>query len=253
MRQTILLADDSPTIQRLVAQTFLDTGFDIISVNNGDAAIRKFEEIHPDVVLADIYMPGKNGFEVCAYIKAHLSLSATPVVLLVGAFDAFHEITATQAGAVAHITKPFEPQALIDLVKSVAGRARNSKEGAGRSETASVEGPQDGDSKAEESAQTMQPEMMIFPIPKYADPGNGSHSDIPDMNDLLGLELLFQPEMVTVAEGSAVLSDAQIDKIAERVIHKLSRKTIESIAWDVVPDIAARIFRDELKRTTHEG
>ena len=65
MRQTILLADDSPTIQRLVTHTFADTRFDIVTVSNGDAAIRKFDEIEPDVVLADIYMPGKNGYEVC--------------------------------------------------------------------------------------------------------------------------------------------------------------------------------------------
>ena len=57
MRQIILLADDSPTIQRLVTQTFADTRFDVVTVNNGDAAIRKFDEIEPDVVLADIYMP----------------------------------------------------------------------------------------------------------------------------------------------------------------------------------------------------
>src|SRR5712671_7580134 len=102
MRQTILLADDSPTIQRLVTQTFADTRFDVVSVSNGDAAIKRLEEIQPDLVLADIYMPGKNGYEVCAHIKGHATLSGTPVILLVGAFDAYDEATATQAGATGH-------------------------------------------------------------------------------------------------------------------------------------------------------
>jgi CheY-like chemotaxis protein len=119
MRRTILLADDSPTIRKLVTQTFADGDFDVVSVSNGDAAIKALEENKPSVVLADIYMPGKNGYEVCSYVRNHPQLKATPVVLLVGAFDAFDEATAKQSGATANITKPFEPGSLIDLVTSV--------------------------------------------------------------------------------------------------------------------------------------
>ena len=117
MKSVILLADDSPTIQRLVTQTFEDSDFEIISVSNGDAALRKFEELRPHLVLADIYMPGKNGYEVCAYVRKHADLGETPVVLLAGAFDAYDEVTAGQAGASAHITKPFEPQQLAASVE----------------------------------------------------------------------------------------------------------------------------------------
>lgn len=119
MRRTILLADDSPTIRRLVTQVFADGDFEVLSVSNGEAAIKTFEEARPSVVLADIYMPGKNGYEVSAYIRNHPERSATPVVLLVGAFDAFDEAIAKSAGATTHITKPFEPAALIELVTSV--------------------------------------------------------------------------------------------------------------------------------------
>src|SRR6187399_2321781 len=127
MRHIILLADDSPTIQRLVNQTFADTRFDVVTVNNGDAAIRKFDEIEPDVVLADIYMPGKNGYEVCAHVKNHATLSSTPVILLVGAFDAFDEAIANRAGAASHITKPFEPRALVEMVTSTAPQAARAR------------------------------------------------------------------------------------------------------------------------------
>ena len=119
MRRTILLADDSLTIQRLVTNTFADADFEVVSVSNGDAAIRKFEEIHPHVVLADIYMPGKTGFEVCTYVRHHRTANSTPVILLVGAFDVFDEAKAQALGATGHITKPFEPQSLISLVESV--------------------------------------------------------------------------------------------------------------------------------------
>ena len=119
MRRTILLADDSPTIRRLVKQTFADGDFDVVEVSNGEAAIKALEEMRPSVVLADIYMPGQNGYQVCAFIRNHPALAKTPVVLLVGAFDAFDEEGARQAGATANITKPFEPGALIELVTSV--------------------------------------------------------------------------------------------------------------------------------------
>ena len=119
MKRTILLADDSPTIRRLVTQTFAGSNFRIVEVSNGDAAIKELEELQPNIVLADIYMPGKNGYEVCTYIRNHGTLAEIPVVLLVGAFDAFDEQVAKDSGATANITKPFEPGALIDLVNSL--------------------------------------------------------------------------------------------------------------------------------------
>src|SRR5262249_50638458 len=107
------------TIRRLITHTFADADFQIVEVSNGDAAIKALEETNPHLVMADIYMPGKNGYEVCTYVRHHPTLNATPVILLVGAFDAFDEERAKRSGATANITKPFEPGALIDLVKSV--------------------------------------------------------------------------------------------------------------------------------------
>src|SRR5437867_512384 len=119
MKRTILLADDSPTIRRLVRQTFAEGSYEIVEVSNGEAAIKRLDEVQPAIVLADIYMPGKNGYEVCAHVRNHPTLGDIPVVLLVGAFDAFDEEVARQSGATANITKPFEPGALIELVKSL--------------------------------------------------------------------------------------------------------------------------------------
>ncbi len=119
MTQTILLADDSTTIQRLVAQTFEGADYTVVSVSNGEAAVRKLEEIRPSIVLADTYMPGKNGYEVCAFVKEHAELSTLPVILLVGAFEAFDESEAERVRANGHIKKPFEPQELLALVSGM--------------------------------------------------------------------------------------------------------------------------------------
>jgi CheY-like chemotaxis protein len=200
MRRTILLADDSPTIRRLVTQTFEEGNFDIVSVSNGEAALKKFDEVRPSVVLADIYMPGKNGYEVCSYIKNHPTLNGTPVVLLVGAFDAFDEETAKQSGAAANITKPFEPGALIELVLSILPEESAESKAAGQEQ---------------------------------------------DDSDLLGLREIFKDDSQSAA---AAVGAEEIDRIADRVIQRLSSQTIESIAWDIVPDITERIVREELKR-----
>ncbi len=69
MAKTILLADDSITIQKIVNLTFSGEGIDVVTVSNGDAALKKIREIHPDLVLADIFMPGENGYELCEHLK----------------------------------------------------------------------------------------------------------------------------------------------------------------------------------------
>jgi CheY-like chemotaxis protein len=117
MSKTLLLADDSVTIQKVVAISFASEDVEVIAVDNGDDAIARTREALPDVVLADVVMPGKNGYEVCEAIKADPALAHIPVLLLTGTFEAFDEARAQQAGATGHIAKPFEAQALVDEVR----------------------------------------------------------------------------------------------------------------------------------------
>jgi CheY-like chemotaxis protein len=223
MRRTILLADDSTTIRRLVKQTFADENFRIAEVSNGDAAIKMLEEMRPSIVLTDIYMPGKNGYEVCAFIRNHPALRATPVILLVGAFDAFDEETARESGATANITKPFEPGALIELVRSLLPREEEE------------EGP--------EVTEVTEPAVAIasaVPAPAIVPE--------PNEEDLLGLERIFKDEPAPGEARPGAITEEDIDRIADRVIQRLSSQVIESIAWDIVPDITEKIVREELKR-----
>jgi len=127
---TILLADDSITIQKIVNLTFSGEGIDVVTVGNGEAAVKKIHELRPALVLADIFMPGKNGYEVCDYIKSDPSLSATPVILLVGAFEPFDSNEAARVKADGHLTKPFEIKVLISAVNSLISAAGEQKEAA---------------------------------------------------------------------------------------------------------------------------
>jgi CheY-like chemotaxis protein len=123
MAKTILLADDSITIQKIVNLTFSGEGIEVVTVGNGDAAIKKVHEIDPDLVLADIFMPGKNGYEVCEYIKGQSEVQRTPVILLVGAFEPFDSNEAARVKADGHLTKPFEIKVLISAVNSLISAA----------------------------------------------------------------------------------------------------------------------------------
>jgi CheY-like chemotaxis protein len=113
----MLLADDSITIQKVVDLTFADEGMEVTTVSNGEQAIQKLEEIAPDIVLADVFMPGRNGYEVCEHIKRDERFRHIPVMLLVGSFEPFDEAEARRVGADDFLTKPF--QSIRQLVSKV--------------------------------------------------------------------------------------------------------------------------------------
>ena len=125
MPKTLLLADDSVTIQKVVGITFANEDVELVTVDNGDDALVRARQIKPDLVLADIGMPGLDGYALCSAIRKDPKLANTPVLLLTGTFETYDEQKAQEVGANGHITKPFEAQALVDrvlamLAKSVA-------------------------------------------------------------------------------------------------------------------------------------
>jgi len=119
MGKKILLADDSITIQKVIELTFSDEDFEVTTVGNGRLAIEKAEEVRPDLVLCDIIMPEKDGYEVCDHVKKSPTLSGVPVLLLTGAFEPFDQERANKVGADGYLAKPFEPQALVSRVREL--------------------------------------------------------------------------------------------------------------------------------------
>ena len=117
MPKTLLLADDSVTIQKVVGITFANEDVELVTENNGDDALRRARELKPDLVLADVGMPGLDGYELCAALRADPELSNTPVLLLTGTFQPFDAARAREVGASGHVSKPFEAQTLVDTVR----------------------------------------------------------------------------------------------------------------------------------------
>jgi CheY-like chemotaxis protein len=126
--QTLLLADDSVTIQRVIELTFADEDIDVVAVSDGDQAIAHMDAEPPDILLVDVGMPGKSGYEVAAYVKQSPKLAHIPVVLLTGAFEPVDEARATAAGCDGVLAKPFEPHMIIGRVKELLGRLTRSAE-----------------------------------------------------------------------------------------------------------------------------
>ena len=133
MPKNLLVADDSLTIRKVIGMVFATEDFQITAVDNGIDAIARARELRPDVVLADVMMPGKSGYEVCEALKSDPATQRIPVLLLAGTFEPFDENRARAARADDHITKPFESQALLDKVKTLVGLRRRPADDAGPS------------------------------------------------------------------------------------------------------------------------
>jgi CheY-like chemotaxis protein len=123
MPYKLLLADDSVTIQRVIELTFADEDVQVIAVGDGKKAIASIQAERPDIVLADVGMPERDGYEVAAFIKGAAELAHIPVLLLTGAFEPIDETRARAVGCDGVLVKPFEPQMVISRVKDLlAGR-----------------------------------------------------------------------------------------------------------------------------------
>ena len=113
---SILLADDSITIQKVIGIIFGGEDYSVTVVDNGKAAVEKAIEINPDVLLIDALMPGMTGYEVCERIREIPELKSKPIILLTGSFEPFDEEKAKSCGADTFLSKPFESQQIVNKV-----------------------------------------------------------------------------------------------------------------------------------------
>jgi CheY-like chemotaxis protein len=123
MPKKILLADDSLTIQKVVELTLAGADYELTCVSNGQKALESLEHSLPDLILADVVMPGKNGYEVCEAVKSNPATARIPVVLLSGTFEPFDRDRADRIGADRVVSKPFDAQQLLDEIKTLLTRA----------------------------------------------------------------------------------------------------------------------------------
>jgi CheY-like chemotaxis protein len=136
----ILVADDNRSIPKKVAEALKDQGHEVTGVAHGEAAVKKLPDFMPDLVLADVFMPVRNGYEVCEYVKNDTRFAHIPVVLLVGAFDPVdqHEVKRVRADGL--LKKPFDPvDDLLAMVRTMGEKSAQARPGAGLDKESTME------------------------------------------------------------------------------------------------------------------
>lgn len=123
---TLLLADDSITIQRVIELTFAGEDIDVLTTGDGDEAVARIQQDRPDIVLADIAMPKRTGYEVAEFVKGHADLAHIPVLLLAGAFEPVDQDRAAQVRCDGVLVKPFEPYQVVTRVRELLAGAPGS-------------------------------------------------------------------------------------------------------------------------------
>ncbi|MBK7708438.1 MAG: response regulator [Acidobacteria bacterium] len=198
----LLLADDSVTVQKVVNLTFADEGIEVMTVGDGDSAMEKVAEFKPDLVMADVNMPGLSGYEVCERIKSNPETSKLPVILLVGSFEPFDEAEARRVGADDYMTKPFQSiRQLVNKVTDLLGAGQATEEEA----EPPVEFAEVPEPEGQEFVDTLEPEPS--PEPFGAQPS----SDVAEPFEHLGDTGARTLEMETPPEPAYNYGDAGMD------------------------------------------
>jgi CheY-like chemotaxis protein len=235
MTRKILLADDSLTIQKVVELTFMEGDYEVSAVSNGDDALAKLGEMSPDIVIADVHMPGADGFEICRATKERFS--GIPVLLLVGTFEPFEESSA---------------QELLRLVEDLLSAAGTAEEATGDAEEDFAVGP------IEVVAPVDEPEAGLetsFGDIESAEAQATVMVEPPEVEDQEAGDLAMSEEVeVEETAGPAVtgLSDEDVDRIARRVVELMSDQTVREISWDVIPDLAEIVIKDRIRELENQ-
>jgi PleD family two-component response regulator len=120
----ILLADDSPHAQRMGERILREEGFEVVSLTDGDAAMLRLADVDPDLILADVFLPGKSGFDLCRYVKSESRFKHVRVVLTAGLLEPFDEEEAKRAGCDAILKKPFEASKVVSTIDPLVKEAQ---------------------------------------------------------------------------------------------------------------------------------
>ena len=192
MARKILLADDSVTAQNMGRKILTDAGYEVVTVNNGSAALKKIHEEKPALIVLDVYMPGYSGLEVCQRVKDAKDTAETPVLLTVGKLEPFKQDDARRVQADAFIIKPFEATELLAALNKLEAKlgpanptrpepVKSEKEIAKADSTKSEAPKQDSGKKSRGTVATMQryERLVADGAPQFGDNDSGWKARLP--------------------------------------------------------------------------
>src|SRR3990170_3553286 len=250
----LLFADDNVTIQKVAELAFESEDVEVTTVSSGDKVIEKLTESMPDIIIADAFMPGMNGIELCEKLKKDENYSNIPVLLLRNEFDEFDNDVLVKIGADDCITKPFKSEELVKKIKKLKNEIKKAEE------ELLISIPEE---KADEELPPFQMEETTTSI-------TANNSSF-DLNNFIGelekesviskkikdivvkvTEDVFEKTLKSSVEKSMKDSIETIlkDK-TEKLILSLTphlTKTIEGVVTDVVPELAESLIKREIEK-----
>jgi CheY-like chemotaxis protein len=271
---TLLVADDSVAVQRFIELTFANQGVSVVTAGNGDEAVRLIDANSPDIVLADIEMPGASGYDVADHVRRSSTLSHVPVLLMASAFDPVEETRAARVGAAGVLTKPLEPEALVKQVKELVARPRTApalaipagpEDLAPRTATTAalddyfaqldraiasrVAAVQQAPALPEPALAAADEETAVSGQPSLA----SAFSAILDAEQSGAEEPSLAEWMPPAAPSGVVtpppaITEELIERITERVLARLSDRVVRDSVTTVVSDAAERLIAQEIER-----
>lgn len=253
MNRTILLADDSSTIRKIVELTFQDSPIEVQAVGSGAEALRKLHELQPDLLLADVIMPEPAGYELCRQVKQ--SGRPIPVVLMTGAFEVFDADRARACGADDRLVKPFESQMLRSTVERLLSAS------VVPTGVRAVLAPEVALELDELSAELEQSRPGLDAVGPGAglthDDGGAGTVEDGEFHEVStewqfdeaprdpGFEILEAP---AAPEPAATrLTHADIEALADAVVRRLSGDVIRELAREMLPEIATTLVRERIR------
>jgi CheY-like chemotaxis protein len=254
---TLLLVDDSVTIQRVIELTFASENVRVVAVGDGRRAVQWMERDAPDVVLADVDAPEIDGFGITTFVRQSPRLKHVPVLLLAGVFEPVGEAQAREAGADGVLVKPFEPEQLVTRVRSLLeqGTTRAGEPPASESGTrAKVVTPFPGTPRLAVAPASPAPppspanEDAAEPLERGARDGRepALPSRVSLANAFSALLAAEQSSQAAVppAAPPPVLSDAVVEEAVGRALVRMT----DGMVRRIVAETAERLIREEIEK-----
>ena len=263
----ILIVEDSVTMRRVMEMTFAGEDAELLAVESGELALQQGRDFGPDVAFIDASLPGIDGYEVTRAMKSDPQLAGTSVILMASQHRPLDEARASEVGADGHILKPFDTQEAIDKATEFAGQAEALYE----APSIPVARPATAPPISQPSYRPTPPPLPLndpsarpmapaVPAPMaVGTPLTGAHvavaSTYPSQPVAAVISSTLMPTQATAAVDEA-LSHSVVERLetlgltpdqVEGVL-KLSAEVVERVVWEVVPELAEAMIREELHR-----
>jgi CheY-like chemotaxis protein len=244
MTLKLLVADDSATIQKMVSLAFGGDDVVIEAVSDGNSALQSLKSFNPDIVLADVFMPGCSGYEVCERMKEDPEFNHIPVILLVGTFEPFDELEAARVRCNGYLVKPFDTSELIQTVQ-----AQVAKQEVSEVSVATDEGPSRKTKLCPPHSSTRG---LVTPAAWNSFLGEARILELFDEKTLASAggneHALLDAVQASSSKPDLQLSEDFLNAIADKVVRRMSMDVIREIAWEVVPELSESIIRDAMQQ-----